>query len=68
MNNGSSIAFGAIGTVAGVASLLTVDPASVQAITTMIATILCAMVSVIQTGKNLVKKIKEILEDKKHDL
>lgn len=68
MNNGSSIAFGAIGTVAGVASLLTVDPASVQAIATMVATILCAMVSVIQTGKNLIKKIKEILEDKKHDI
>lgn len=68
MNNGSSIAFGALGTVAGVASLLTVDPASVQAIATMIATMICAMVSVIQTGKNLVKKIIQILEDKKHDL
>lgn len=68
MNNGSSIAFGAVGTVAGVASLLTVDPASVQAIATMVATIICAMVSVIQTGKNLVKKIMQILEDKKNDL
>ena len=68
MNNGSSIAFGAVGTVAGVASLLTVDPASVQAIATMVATIICAMGSVIQTGKNLVKKIMQILEDKKNDL
>lgn len=68
MNNGSSIAFGAAGTVAGVASLLTVDPSSVQAIATMVATIICAMVSVIQTGKNLVKKIMQILEDKKNDL
>ena len=68
MNNGSSIAFGAVGTVAGVASLLSVDPASVQAIATMVATIICAMVSVIQTGKNLVKKIMKILEDKKNDL
>lgn len=68
MNNGTSIAFGAVGTVAGVASLLTVDPASVQAIATMVATIICAMVSVIQTGKNLVKKIVQILEDKKNDL
>lgn len=68
MNNGTSIAFGTIGTVSGVASLLTVDPASVQAIATMVATIICAMVSVIQTGKNLVKKIMQILEDKKNDL
>ena len=68
MNNGSSIAFGAVGTVAGIASMLTVDPASVQAIATMVATIICAMVSVIQTGKNLVKKIMQILEDKKHDI
>lgn len=68
MNNGTSIAFGALGTVAGVASLLTVDPASVQAIATMVATMVCAMVSVIQTGKNLVKKIMQILEDKKNDL
>lgn len=68
MNNGSSIVFGAVGTVAGVASMLTVDPASVQAIATMVATIICAMVSVIQTGKNLVKKIMQILEDKKNDL
>ena len=68
MNNGSSIAFGAVGTVSGIASMLAVDPSSVQAIATMLATIICAMVSIIQTVKNLSKKIKKILEDKKNDL